>query len=327
MKIVNQNNYLTFTIISTLLWAVLPIYAIEMKLININYFTLLYSLVFVNMFILGIISLKNKNKIKKKFKKEHTKLFVQLFVTGAISFIGYRFIYYYGIQNLNPIVINTLNYSWVYFVLLISIFMNKKDKLDVYTTAVFLVGLIGIAFTFGLFDSNSKFHYYYLLMVFGAFLTALDVNIIVKIKEKIIDDIFFIYFIYFVFLTILLTLTFLIMKIPLVPYEAMDFTNMIYIILFAFLFFIPKIIWISSYLEGNRVIISFFGYFIPVLSNVVMVMFYGFIFTNDLLLGFFIILISGILLNKYIKEKILNYLLFIRKAVKNNLKSNEHKST
>jgi len=65
---INKDNYLLFGLISNLLWAFLVIYSIELKKIEMTQNDILFSMMFFNIVVLGLVSLKNRVKIKKSSK-------------------------------------------------------------------------------------------------------------------------------------------------------------------------------------------------------------------------------------------------------------------
>jgi len=179
---------------------------------------------------------------------------------------------------------------------------NTKQRLDLYTKYIFLLGLVGVFFIFGVFSKDTSIELNYILIVGAAFFTALENNITLKIKDKIIDSFSFVYLSYSVIILLILIIYSLYFKVNLLP---SDFEQFISLCLFSAVFLIALFLWIKSYSVGDKIILSYLGFSIPVVSNTLLILLYDYKITTSMIIGFIIILISGILLNSNIKNKII----------------------
>lgn len=300
---ITKNNYLPFAIVSNVLWALIVIFTVELKNVNIDQTQMLFFMMGFNAIIMGFFTFQQRDKIKKEFNKDKIKMFIGLVLIGSVSFIIYRLGLYYGLQNSNAFVVNSINYTWVIFLIITSSLLKvSKEPLDFYTKYIFFFGLVGVFLIFDLFNNNNTIDLVYLLIIVSSFMTALDTSIIIKIKEKIIDNFYFIYFIYSLIVFTTIGIAGSTMDLKLIP----ETNEQIYYLLgFSLLFLVTMTMWIRSYHVGDKILVPFLGYIIPILSNTLLIVLYDYEVTTSIVIGSIIIIGSGLLLNKTIKEKIL----------------------
>lgn len=311
MKMISSNNYIYFAILATFLWSCIVLLSIVIKDYGVTHDLLLYYLSLFSIVSMGIMCLIDKKDIKEKLTKNfNINHFIGLIFLASISFLLYRFIFYYSMQNLNAIVVNSLNYSLVIFSVIISIYLKNSstNTFDFYTKYILFFGFIGIILLFDVLNSGTYLNIYYISVLVAAFFSALDLNIVVKIKDKFIDNIWFIYFLVNI-------LVFLFMNIYVLIYEVsiqLNLTQTLIILGFSTLFSITNVIFTVSFHKGEAVIVSFLVYLIPIFSTIGLIIFYDYEITISTIFGFLIILSSGILINpnvkKYLSLKIRHYL-------------------
>jgi drug/metabolite transporter (DMT)-like permease len=319
MKINNilpSPQFFIYGLLPIFIWGIFPVITKSFKEINIGVQELFIGLIIFNIFTLGIINIykyyfskKYKNSNKESFKsiKKHLRPFLFYTLLGSILFLLYRSIYYYGLQNYNALIINSLNYSWVIFIFIISVIMNNtSEKINMYNFLSLLIGFIGILFIYELWNVQQSIDSIYFLMLLGSLFTAIEFNILLKIKQTIINDSILIYFSWFCFLFFILFFYYLWFYLfqGFLPFSIQNiFDNLWYLFIFSILFTLPMLLYLNLFTIKSHISTSFIGYFIPIIGNTLLIILFDYSLTINLIIGFTLILFSGILLNKFVKDK------------------------
>lgn len=228
-----------------------------------------------------------------------------------IGIVIYTFSYYYGISHYNPIEINTLNYLWGVFIPFISIFLlSKKDLWSNYDYGVLLIGFLSVTFTTNVWENLSNFHIGHFLMILGAFFTALNTVLILKMKEKFEN--LNTEFIYFHILGII-SLSFI--SILFVFDDNKLFvtsSEIIKIFILGFVVFgASRPLWYYLLNNYNKTKLLSVSFLTPVLGNLWLILFTHSPIYFNTIIGFLLILLTLFLNTDFIKAQALS--LFIKK--------------
>lgn len=268
-----------------------------------NVYTQVLFILFSGFTTFGVISFFKR---KKREILRNKKRFYFLTFVAATAFVLYQSIYYYSIYRYNPIEINTLNYTWIIFLVFLTTFLNiEEEKLSLYDLTIIFIMFIGVMFVTGFSFENYTPNKGHLLMIVGGFFAATFTTTILYIKKHIINDTGYIYF---HMMAIVFPLYFCFLFLSGIEIKV-TFTNLPSLLIISFGVFVAgQYMWLTALHYGSKITLPLLANFTPLLGTLWLALYKPELITDSLLIGTGIIILGNLFLNKSVKKIIIKVL-------------------
>lgn len=295
-KKVNEKKAVLFAILSVLLWSTMPT-VVGLLQESTNFFTIVIGMITIGAVAFGIKVYFDRGTFLEETKKLRKKDVLVLFL-GGVFLTTYWMSYYYALHNAPRIEASIINFLWPITTMLfaIYIFRTKPKKMRMVEWILVFVSFVGaalIAFNPSAGFAGLDFGIPYMFAFLAAFSGGLYLNLILMAK-RVYSSTIYVYF----------TATLMVIPLFLFGGLLLDFELIIkpesllgifYIGIMVFA--IGEFLWISALSYGKRISIASLAYMTPLISVLFLNIFLGDTFSDVLLFGFVMIVLSNAMLN------------------------------